>query len=362
MIYTAKPFIGEEEKRAVLEVLNSGMIASGEKVREFEQKFSEYIGTKFAITTSNGTTALDVMLKASNIKEGDEVIVPSFTFIATANSVLYQKAKPVFADIDETYNLDINSVLENITPKTKAILLVHMFGNPVNLKPFLDLQEDKGIIIFEDSAQAHGALYKGRKVGSFGLASSFSFYATKNMTTGEGGAVLTNNGKIAKRARLIINHGQTKKYEHEVLGYNYRMTNINAAIGLEQLKKLDSFNKKRRENSYFLTSKLKGVNGIIPPKETPNSFSVYHQYVIRVVEEEYGESREKLINRLKENSIVPAIHYPKPIHEQPLYKKLGIKPKKKLENTERFCKEVLSLPIHPLVPKEALEKMVEIIS
>ena len=360
MIYTAKPLISEEEIKAVSEVLNSGMIAAGKKVKEFEKEFSSYIGTKHGIATSSGTTALDIMLKASGIKQGDEVIVPSFTFIATANSVLFQNAKPVFSDVDlNTYNITAEYINEKITSKTKAVIVVHLFGNPVDINPIKELCDEKGILLFEDAAQAHGAEYKGRKAGSLGLASSFSFYATKNMTTGEGGMILTNNKEISRKAHILIDQGQEKKYLHTVLGYNYRMTDIAASIGLVQLRKLEEMNKKRIENALFLTKHLSKVKGIITPEITKDSKHVYHQYVIRVVEEEYGLSREELIKRLNENGIFPAIHYPIPVHMQPLYKNLGYK--EKLENTELLSKQVLSLPTHPLVEKKWLEKMVELI-
>ena len=355
MIYTAKPFIGEEEIKEVEKVLRSGMLAQGERVRKFEEEFSSYVECKYGIATSNGTSALDVMLRASDV-EG-EVIVPSFTFIATANSVSYQNLKPVFADVDvETFNITAEHINEKITSKTKAVIVLHLFGNPVEMDSIKEICEEKGIMIFEDSAQAHGSEYKGKKVGSLGLASSFSFYATKNMTTGEGGMITTNDEGIYKKAKIIVDQGQESKYKHTLLGHNFRMTEIAGALGLVQLKRLERFNEKRRENAEFLNKRIK-AKGIILPKENENGKHVYHQYVIRVVEEDYGISREELIKRLKENGIAPAIHYPIPIHKQPIYDR-----GETLENSERLAKEVLSLPIHPLVEKEHLERIVRVIN
>ena len=359
MIPISKPLIDESEIKNVVEVLRSGMLASGEWVKKFEEQFAEYIGVKYAVATTSGTVALDIALKALGVKSGDEVIVPDFTFIATANAVLFQNAKPVFADVDEkTFTIDPDDVLEKITPRTKAIIGVHLFGHPFDVKAIQEICEDHNLFLIEDCAQAHGAEYKGKKVGCFGTVSCFSFYATKNMTTGEGGMVLTNNKEIERRLRLIINHGQNKKYLHTVLGYNYRMTNIQAAIGIAQLKKLEVFNEKRIRNARYLNKHLKA------PLETPykknNVKHVYHQYVVKI-KEDFPMKRDELINYLSEKGIGSAIHYPLPIHKQPLYQKLGY-PRDLCPVSTELSKVVLSLPVHPALTHEDLRYICETIN
>ncbi len=225
MITIAKPSIDGQEIENVARVLESGLLASGEWVQRFEHEFAEYMGTAYAVSTTNGTTALDIALKALDIKRGDEVIVPDFTFIATANAVLFQDARPVFADVDEeTFAIDPEDVIAKISPRTKAIIGVHLFGHPFDVNAIQDICRDYGLALIEDCAQAHGAEYRAQKVGGFGIAGCFSFYGTKNMTTGEGGMITANDADLEKRLRMLINHGQSQKYLHTRLGYNYRMT------------------------------------------------------------------------------------------------------------------------------------------
>ena len=355
------PQLGSEEENAVLEVLRTRHIASGPKVREFEEKFSKYIGVKHAIAVANGTVALDLLLKSAGIKQGDEVITSPFSFIATANSILFQGAKPVFVDIDpETFNLDPEKVKEAITPRTRAILVVHLYGHPADMDALSEIAEDHNLLLLEDAAQAHGSEYKGEKTGSLGDGGAFSFYATKNMTTGEGGMIVTNSDEIARRARLLRNHGQESKYFHVELGYNYRMTDIAAAIGIVQLGKLDYLNNRRRKNASLLTSGLKGAKGIVAPIEKSYARHVYHQYVIRVKYED-GINREKLISFLDSKGIETAIHYPMIIPEQPLYRRLGIKCYNSCENAISASREVLSLPVHPGLAPEEINYMINTI-
>ncbi|MGC9445342.1 MAG: DegT/DnrJ/EryC1/StrS family aminotransferase, partial [Candidatus Methanospirareceae archaeon] len=253
MIPLSKPVIGDTEINNVLEVLVSGMLASGAWVMRFEEKFAAYVGVKHAVTTTSGTVALDLALKVLGIKNGDEVLVPDFSFIATANAVLFQHAKPVFVDVNEkTFNIDPEDAAEKITAKTKAILGVHLFGHPFDVKALQALCEDHQLLLIEDCAQAHGAEYERARVGTFGDLNCFSFYGTKNMTTGEGGMVTTNDSQLAERVRLLINHGQSQKYMHTSLGYNYRMTNLQAALGLAQLHQLEQFTKRRIQNATYL--------------------------------------------------------------------------------------------------------------
>lgn len=356
----AKPMIEEDEIRAVVEVLRSGMLAQGKEVEFFEQEFANYIGVKHAIAVANGTLALDTALKAIGIKPGDEVITTAFTFIATANAILYQGARPVFADIDpKTYNLDPNDVLEKITSKTKAVIVVHLYGQPADMKAFKEIAEDHKLILVEDCAQAHGAEFEGMKVGSLGHVGIFSFYPTKNITTGEGGIITTNDDEVSRKSRLIRDHGQARKYVHEELGYNYRMTNIAAAIGRVQLKKLDLLNEKRIKNATYLTKNLANVRGIVTPYVDPRVKHVYHQYVIRV-ENDFPLNRDELAARLEEKGVDVAVHYPLPVHQQPFYKRLGY-PQHICPNAIIASRKVLSLPVHPLLTTEDLDYVVSTI-
>ncbi len=360
MIPIAKPFIEEDDISGIISVLKSGMLSQGSVVEEFERMFSEYIGVKNAIAVSNGTTALDVALKAFRIGKGDEVMVPSFTFIATANVVLYQGAKPVFVDIDRnTYNIDPNDVLNNISPRTKAIIGVHLFGHPFDIKALSEICEDYGLILIEDCAQAHGAEYYGKRVGSFGIG-CFSFYPTKNITTGEGGIITTDSDKIAERCRYLRDHGQKKKYIHIILGYNYRMTNIQAALGISQLRKLDSLNNLRIRNAEYYNKNIKAV-GLKKPYKNKNVKHVYHQYVLEV-EDTFPLSRDDFLRYLIRKGIGSAVHYPLPIYKQPLYRKLGFDERYKCPVTEEVCKRILSIPVHPRLSKDDLKYITETIN
>lgn len=355
MIPIAKPLIGEEEKRAVLDVLGSGQLAQGKKVEEFEIAFADYIGVKYAIATANGTTALHTALLAHNIGADDEVITTPFSFIATANAITMTGARPVFVDVEEkSFNLNPDLIEKAITKKTKAILPVHLFGCPVQMDKLMEIADKHKLILIEDACQAHGAEFNGKKVGSFGTG-CFSFYPTKNMTTSEGGMITTNDEKIAAEARKIINHGSSKKYYHDYLGYNYRMTDIAAAIGLEQLKKLNFFNEKRRKNAWLLNSNLTAVKGIILPVIVDGH--VFHQYTIRVTPT-FKLSRTNLINHLSEQEIDSTVFYPVPLHKQKAYSGYN---KQNYPVTERLSLEVLSLPVHPSLMDKELAQISEAI-
>ncbi len=356
----AKPVLGKKELEAVKEVFESGMLIQGKKVKLFEEKFAEYIGVEHAIAVTNGTVALDVALKALNLGPGDEVITPAFSFISSSNCILFQNAKPVFADIDpRTFNIDPSDVAEKITSKTKALIPVHLFGQPAKMDALKEIAEDKGIFLVEDAAQAHGAEYKGQKAGSIGDMGCFSFYATKNMTVGEGGMITTNDPKLARKARLLRNHGQSQKYHHDTLGYNYRMTEFCAAIGSVQLKKLDESNAKRRVNAQLLTQGIRSFHGLTVPYVDKDVKHIFHQYVVRV-EEDYPRDRDELADSLTEKGVGVAVHYPLPIYRQPLYLKLGYE-ETKCPNTEDACRRVLSLPVHPLVDRKDVEFMLDVL-
>jgi perosamine synthetase len=346
MIPIAKPLLGKEELAAVKEVFKSGILVQGEKTKLFESEFAEYVGVKHAIAVSNGTTALDVSLKALGISHSDEAITPAFSFVASSNCILYQGAKPVFADIDpKTFNIDPSDVERKITKKTKAIVCAHLFGQPAAMRELRETAEKHNIALVEDAAQSHGAEYDGKKVGGIGDVGCFSFYATKNMTTGEGGMITTNDGELAAKIRLLINHGQTGKYHHVSLGYNYRMTEISAAIGRVQLRKLEGFNKKRRENAQILTDGIRKIRGLTPPHVAKKVKHVFYQYVIRV-ENKFPLNRDTLAKHLQKAGVGVDVHYPIPIYKQPLYQELGYQ-KMICPATEDACRRILSLPVHP---------------
>ena len=347
MINIAKPVIGEEEIKAVSEVLKSGMLAQGEKVKEFEENFSKYIRVKHSVATSSGTTALQTALICHDIKNDDEVITTPFTFVATANSILSVNAKPVFVDIErDTFNINPDLIQEKITKKTKAIMAVSLFGLMPDMDKISQIAKDNNLILVEDVAQAHGAEFKQKKAGSFGTG-CFSFYPTKNMTTSEGGLITTNDEKFAEKCRMTINHGSKIRYQHEVFGLNFRMTNIAAAIGIEQLKKLDYLNNKRIENAKYLIKNLKDSN-LILPKVKENYKHVFHQFTIMV------ENRDEILKKLSEKGIKGDIFYPKPVFEQPLYKNLGYTGKE-FRVVNEICSKVLSIPVHPSLTKEELD-------
>lgn len=344
MIPVARPCIGQEEADAAARVITSGMLASGQEVSNFEKEFAEFIGTPHAVATSNGTTALHVAMAALGIGPGDEVIVPSFTFIATATSVSMCGASPVLADIDEkTYCIDPEKVIELISPQTKAVIGVHLFGQPCDICALSEICSDNSLDFIEDCAQAHGAQYRGRNVGSYGTCGCFSFYPTKNMTCGEGGMVTGSNPEFIDRIRRLVNHGQKEKYLHTELGYNFRLTDIAAAIGRVQLRKLPAMNQLRQENGEFFSKSI-NRQGIITPFVRPESTHVYHQYAIRVTEMA-DISRDELVSLLNSKGIGTAIHYPVPIHKQPVYE--GKLRMCECPVSEKVSNEILSLPVYP---------------
>ncbi len=354
MIPIAKPLIGEEEKAAVLDVLDSGMIAQGPRVKAFEDAFAEMCSVNHAIATSNGTTALHVALLAHGIREGDEVITTPFTFIASANSILYTGARPVFVDIDPvTYNLDPEKIEEAITPKTRAILPVHLFGLAADMDPILKIAETHNLTVIEDACQAHGAQYKGQHAGSFTIG-TFSLYPTKNMTSAEGGMIITNDPVVAETCRAIRHHGMRRRYYHDELGFNFRMTDVHAAIGLAQLGKLDQLNAARIKNAAYLTEHLESV---ITPTVPEGYHHVFHQYTIRVPD----GRRDALADYLREHGIGYGIYYPVPIHRQTFYVN-ELNYDVSMPEAERAAQEVISLPVHPALTQDDLDAIVEAVN
>ena len=353
MINIAKPIISDEEIEAVTEVLKSGMLAQGPKVDEFEKKFAEYSEAKYGIATSSGTTALHTALVAAGVERGDEVITTPFTFAATSNSILYSDATPVYADIDpKTFNLNPEKIEEKITDKTKAIVPVHLYGQPADMDPILEIAEKHDLKVIEDAAQAHGSTYKGKKIGSIGDLGCFSFYPTKNMTTGEGGMVTTNDDDLAEKSAMIRAHGESKRYEQSLLGYNYRMTDIAASIGIVQLKSIDKFNEKRNENAKYLSEGLSDVEGITTPCVDSNVTHVFHQYTIRVCKD-----RDEFKQFLTDNEIGTGVHYPIVLYKQPYYQNLGITGN--CPEAELAANQVISLPVHPSLTTEELDTIIE---
>lgn len=337
MIPIARPQMGEEEKQRVWDALASGSLAQGPRVRDFEERFAEFIGAGHAVATSSGTTALHLALLGHGIGEGDEVITVPFTFIASANSVLYTGARPVFVDIDERdFAMDISQIEAAITPRTKAIMPVSLYGQPADMPAIVTIAERHGLAVVEDACQAHGAAIGDRKSGTWG-AGTFSFYPTKNMTTGEGGMVTTDDGDLAERIRLLREHGMKVRYHHDVLGFNFRMTDIAASIGLAQLPKLAGYNERRRAIAARYDAELRGV---ITPWVRPGVTHVYHQYTVRVSE------RDAFAERLKERGVGSAIYYPIPVHRQKPFLALGYGAER-YPVTERLTEEVLSIPVHP---------------
>jgi perosamine synthetase len=355
MINIASPTIGREEIAAVVKVLKSGSIVKGAQVAEFESLFAEYIGAKRAVSCSSGTAALQVGIEALGIGEGDEVITTPFTFIATSNSIIYNRAKPVFSDIDErTFNIDPAKIKAAITKKTRAVLPVHLYGQPCNMDEITEICEKHDLLLIEDCAQSHGAQFGKKKAGTFGDLSAFSFYATKNMTTGEGGMILTDNDAVAEKAQVIINQGQMGKYEHVMIGYNDRMTNIEAAMGIEQLKKLPRMTQKRMQNARMLTKGLSGLDWLTVPYVDKRAVPVWHQYTVKVS----GGIRDDFFDYLNKNGVGARIYYPKPSYLQPAYEKFGFR-EGLCPVAESAAKQVISLPVHSMLKKDDVREIIE---
>jgi perosamine synthetase len=342
----AKPFIGEEEKQAVVDVLSSGQLSQGPKVAEFEKAFAAYQGAKHGIATSNGTTALMAAMMAHGIGVGDEVIIPSFSFFATASCVLSVGARAVFADIDpDTFCLSPEAAEAAITPKTKAIMPVHLYGQPADMAKFEAICKKHNLVLLEDAAQAHGASIGDRRVGTWGTA-SFSFYPTKNMTTTEGGMVLTEDDEIARKLRMIRAQGMNTQYYHEVVGYNFRLTDMAAAIGMVQLGRLPGWTKARISNAEYFNAQIESVK---TPSVVPGNTHVYHQYTVRVPD---GVDRDAVTKRLNEKGVGVRVYYPLPIHKQPVFQQMDGYSQLVLPETEKATAQVFSLPVHPALTEE----------
>lgn len=323
-ISVVEPSIGEEELKLVSEAVRSGWVSSkGEFIEEFEEKLGKYIGTKYAIATSSGTSALHLALTALGIGHKDDVIIPTLTFASVVNAVIYTGSKPVLIDSHPEYWCINPEKIENkIGKRTKAIMPVHLYGHPCDMETIMKIAKDHNLYVIEDCAEAHGAQYKGEKTGSVGDIACFSFYGNKIITTGEGGMCLTNDEGLAEKMRILRDHGMRpeKRYWHEVVGFNYRMTNLQAALGVAQVKKINTFIRRKREITETYNSLLKDVEGITLPPEMPWAKNVYWLYSILIDKKEFGVSRDKLMVNLAENGVETRRFF-YPIHTMPPYSK-----------------------------------------
>ncbi len=353
-----QPMIGKEEIDAATEVLKSGILTEksgmGPRVLEFEKDYAKYVGAKHAVAVNSGTAALHSALLVAGVKAGDEVIIPSFTFHATAEVILMTGAEPVFADIDpDTYTVTAETVEAAMTRNTKAIMPVHIYGLPAELDPLKKVARERGVALIEDAAQAHGAEYRGSRVGSIGDMSCFSFYAGKNMTTGEGGMVTTNDDDYSERLRMIRSHGEQRPYWPVAVGNNYRMTEVLAAVGEAQLRKLPSFLERRRKNAQFLGEKVGMLGKVVPPKEPEGRKHSWYLFTLRLRGANAGK-RNKVIEKMRSRNIEAAVYYESPLHLLPLYRERSTS-RRPLPETEKACRQVFSLPVHPKLGEQELD-------
>jgi perosamine synthetase len=352
MIPISKPYIGEAEKQAVMEVLESGMLVQGPRTAKLEEKFSAVCNVKHAVATSSGTTALHIALLAHGIGPGDEVITTPFTFIASVNSILYTGARPVFIDIEEdTFNINPDLIQAAISPNTKAIMPVHLYGYPCDMDAILEIAGRHNLVVIEDCAQSIGAEFKGQRTGSFGTG-CFSLYATKNVMSGEGGMITTQDDDLAQRCRMIRNHGMQRRYYHDIMGYNFRMTDLHAAIGLAQIDRLEDFTNRRRENARRLTE---GIRSVVTPKVRDGYRHVWHQYTIRV---DQGRDRDEAVKKLTEAGIGSGIFYPVPANKQAHLMEMGLGDVS-LPVAEKVAQEVISIPVHPQLSQDDLDTIIK---
>ena len=364
------PDITNSDKSAVMNALSNSLLTDGPQLRKFEDKFAKFVGSRYAIGVSNGTAALHLALKSLGLKKGDEVIVPDITFVATANSVLLTGATPVIADVsNDDMNISLDSIKKSITPKTKAILPVHLAGKICKMSQIRRIAKENNLWLIEDCAHAIGTKLKNKHAGTFGDAGCFSFYPTKNFTTIEGGMIITNSKRIADYVKTARSHGLTrsladryskgKPWNYDIInpGFNYRLDEIRASLGLNQLKRINQLNSKRLIASKYLTEKFRDIRGIITPKIFTGHEHTYHLYIVRI-KKEYGKNRDTVFKELKKEGIQVSLHY-KPLHEFSAYKKLT-KTYDKLVNSKQIYKENLSLPMYPGITKKDLNRVLDV--
>ena len=367
------PCIGEEEIAEVVDSLRSGWLTTGPKVRRFEEEFASYTEAKCAVAVNSCTAALHVALAALGIGSGDEVIVPTMTFCATANVVVHLGATPILVDVGEDYHISVEAIERAITPRTRAIIPVHYAGEPCDMDEILALARRHGLKVVEDAAHAVGADYRGRKIGSHGDAVCFSFYATKNMTTGEGGMVTTNDPALADRIRTLILHGMShdawKRYTkagswfYEVLepGFKCNMTDIQAALGIHQLRRLDGFVKTRQSIAHRYARALSRLPGVTLPKERPDRSHIYHLYPVRIDEDETGVPRDRFIDLLRDANIGTSVHFI-PLHRHPAYRdRFGYRPES-FPMAEHLYSGLASLPLYPGMSEADADDVIEAVT
>lgn len=364
MIPVNEPLLDGNEKKYLMECIDTGWISSeGPFVKEFEEKFSSKVGRKYGVAVCNGSAALVVAVAALGLKEGDEVIMPTFTIISCANAVIMAGAIPVLVDSDPyTWNMDVDQIESRITPKTRAIMVVHIYGLPVDMDPVVKIAKKHGLKIIEDAAEAHGQTYKGKPCGSFGDISAFSFYPNKHVTTGEGGMVVTDNDELAERCRSLRNlcFQANRRFVHEEIGWNFRMTNLQAAIGLAQLERLDEFVKKKRNMGKYYTKKLKDVEFIqLPSEKTSYAENIYWVYGI-MLSDQLNFDADEMMKRLAAKNIGTRPFF-FPMHEQPVFHKMGLFENERYPVAGRISKQGFYLPSGLALTEEQMDKVVKVI-
>lgn len=363
MIPVCEPFLSGKESEYVADCLKSNWISSkGRYIKEFEEQFANYCGCKYGISTTSGTTALHLALACLGIGPADEVIVPSFTMIATVFAVIYTGAKPVLVDSEpETWNIDTAKIEDVVTKRTKAIIPVHIYGHPCDMDPIMKIADKYNLQVIEDAAEAHGAEYKGKKVGGIGRIGCFSFYANKIITTGEGGMVVTDDEVIADKARSLkdLSFSEEQRFLHTDLGFNYRMMNIQAAIGKAQFEKINELIERRRAHAHLYNSLLKDIEGIRLPVEKEWAKNVYWMYSI-MVGDEFGMSRDELMSRLREREIDTRTFFI-PMHQQPVFKRLGLFRQENYPIAEEISQRGLYLPSGSGLTTEQIEYICQVI-
>ncbi len=358
----AKPYVGDEEIAAVTEVIKSGMLSLGPKLKEFETNFAQLVGTKHAIAVNSGTSGLHLCLKAIGIKPGDEVITASFSFVASSNPIIFEGATPIFVDIDEkTYNMDPEKLKQAITEKTKAIIPVHMFGQPCNMDAIMEIANEKNIPVIEDACEALEATWDGKKAGTFGNSAVVAFYPNKQMTTGEGGIILTDDDNVAELCKSYRNQGRDESGQwlnHIRIGYNYRLDEMSCAMGVEQLKKVDFIINKRKEIAAKYTKKLEGIEGIILPYVDPKADSTWFVYSLRTAE---GINRNKMVEYLNENGVGSKAYFYPPIHLQPIYKEMFGSNEGDFPVTEKISNTAFILPFFTELTDEQINTVCSVV-
>ena len=356
-IQMAEIKLTHQEIEAANRVLSSGALRQGSECEAFEREFAEKVGARHAVASASGTAALHLAY-LSFLKPGDEVLVPSFTFIATGSMVAITGAKPIFCDVDpETFLLDLEDARNKVTERTRGIAPVHLFGNACGIEEVRTFAQRYGLTVVWDAAQAHGATYKDIDIGAFEDFVCYSFYPSKNMFVGEGGMTCTDSEEMARAMKDLRSHGQTGKYYHTRLGLNYRMTDVEATIGREQLKRLDKMLAARRKNAAILNATISRINGLRPQRITGNSEHAWHQYCVLVEGEQYGKNRDQLAEELKKRGIATGVHYPRGLHQQPIFQDLY--GEDTVPVTERLSTQIIALPVHHGLSEDQVHAVVD---